>query len=217
MRLWLEELKDDPDKEFLSDGIISGFQIVPVNAKFKPAETHNYASATEPVVRNKVEQTLLEEIAEGNYMVVNKEPTVISALKAVPKPDSDETRLVHDCSQPKGSSLNDYAEIDSFKFQSVDDAIALLREGYYMAKIDLRHAYRTVHIQPNNYQATGLKWKFQNSKKFTYMVDTRLPYGGRRALGIFHHLTQAVKHMMARHGYKAIVVYLHDFLVIGPP
>ena len=116
MRLWIEELKDDPGKEFLSDGIINGFQIVPVNAKFKPAEMHNYASATEPVVRNRVRQTLLEEIAEGNYRVVNKKPTIISALKAVPKPESDEIRLIHDCSQPKGSALNDHAEIDSFKF-----------------------------------------------------------------------------------------------------
>ena len=34
-------------------------------------------------------------------------------------------------------------------------------------------------------------------------------------LGIFHRRAQAVKRMMARHGYKAIVVYLDDFLVIG--
>ena len=47
------------------------------------------------------------------------------------------------------------------------------------------------------------------------MVDARLPYGGRRAPGIFHCLTQAVKRMVARRGYKAIVVYLDDFLVIG--
>ena len=84
-----------------------------------------------------------------------------------------------------------------------------------MAKIDLRRAYRTVHIHPNNYQATGLKWKFQNSNKFTYMVDSRLPYGGRRAPSIFHRLTQAVKRMMAMRGCKAIVVYLDDFLVTG--
>ena len=90
-------------------------------------------------------------------MVVDKKPTITSALKPVLKPDSNEIRLIRDCSQPKGSALSDYAEIDSFKFQSLDDAIALLREGYYMAKIDLCHAYRTVHIHPNNYQATGLK------------------------------------------------------------
>ena len=130
---------------------------MPANAKFKPAEMHNYASATEPVVRNKVKQTLLEEVAEGNNMVVDKKPTIISALKAVPKPDSDEIRLIHDCSQLKGSVLNKYAETDSFKFQSLDDAIVLLIEGYHIAKIDFCHAYRTVHIHPNNYEATGLK------------------------------------------------------------
>ena len=76
-----------------------------------------------------------------------------------------------------------------------------------MAKVDLRRAYRSVHINPNNYQATGLKWKFKGAKKFTYFVDTRLPYGGRCALGIFNRLTQAVKHLT--------VVYLDDFLVLG--
>ena len=84
-----------------------------------------------------------------------------------------------------------------------------------MEKIDLRHAYRSVHIHPSNYQATGLKWKFSNSNHFTYFVDTRLPYGGRRAPGIFHSLTQAVKRMMAMRGYKMIVVYLDDFLIVA--
>ena len=83
------------------------------------------------------------------------------------------------------------------------------------AKIDLRHTYRSVHIHPDNYEATGLKWRFGDSRHFTYFVDTRLPYGGRRAPGIFNRLTQAVKCMMARRGYRAIVVYLDDFLVIG--
>ena len=67
-----DELTDDPDKEFLWDGIINGFQIVPANTKVRPAEIHNYAPATEPVVRNKVEQTLLEEIAENNHIVADK-------------------------------------------------------------------------------------------------------------------------------------------------
>ena len=39
--------------------------------------------------------------------------------------------------------------------------------------------------------------------------------GELRALGIFNRITQAVKCMMARRGYRAIVVYLDDFLVTG--
>ena len=62
----------------------------------------------------------------------------------------------------------------------------------------------------------GLKWKFGNSKQFTFLYDTKLSYGGRRAPGIFHRLTQAVKHMMRCRNFEAIVVYLDDLLVIGP-
>ena len=215
VELWLHELKGDPDELFLSDGLRNGFQLVPAGARFQPAEINNYSSATDPTVRDKVEESMLEELAAGNYVISNSKPVILSALGAVSKPDSDEVRLTHDCSQPSGRALDDYADIDSFKYQSLEDALQLIKSGYYMAKVDLRHAYRSVHINPNNYQATGLKWKFKGAKKFTYFVDTRLPYGGRRAPGIFNRLTQAVKRMMASRGYKLIVVYLDYFLVLG--
>ena len=65
------------------------------------------------------------------------------------------------------------------------------------------------------YVATGLKWNFNNSNKTTYLVDTKLSYGGRRTPGIFHRLRQAVKRFMAKRGYRSLVVYLDDFLIIG--
>ena len=176
----------------------------------------NYSSTVAPAVRDKVENALLEEIAAGNYVISSKKPTIIGALSAVPKPNSEEIRLIHDCSQPSGSAVNDYADAESFKYQSLQDAIKLLKPGYFMAKIDLQHAYRSVGIHPNNFDAMGLKWKFGNSKHFTFLYDTKLSYGGRRAPGIFHRLTQAVKRMMKRTNFEDIVVYLDDFLVIGP-
>ena len=85
-----------------------------------------------------------------------------------------------------------------------------------MAKIDLKSAYRSIPIHPSNYAGTGLKWKFKGNKvKFTYFVDTRLPFGGKRSPEIFNRLTQAVRHIMAKKRFNAVVVYLDDFLVIG--
>ena len=84
-------------------------------------------------------------------------PTIISALGCVPKAGSEEVRLIHDRSHPVGFAINDYADIEHFKYQSLDDAIELLKPAYYMAKVDLRHACRSVSIHPNNYAATGLK------------------------------------------------------------
>ena len=149
-------------------------------------------------------------------MVSTQKPTVISALGAIPKPDSTEIRLIHDCSRPHGYALNDYATANSFKFQSLDEAIGRLRPHYYMAKIDLRHAYRSVPIHPSNYTATGLKWWFAGDSKPTYFFDTRLPFGAKSSPEIFHRLTQAVRRMMERRGFHDVIVYLDDFLVIAP-
>ena len=79
---------------------------------------------------------MLEELAAGNYFVTDVKQTIISALIAVPKSDSNEIRLIHGCSQLAGFALNDYADIECCKYQSLQDALAFLRPGYYMAKID---------------------------------------------------------------------------------
>ena len=70
-------------------------------------------------------------------------------------------------------------------------------------------------IHPKNYAAMGLKWIFEGDLVPTYFIDTRLPFGGQRAPGIFHRLTQSVCHMMLRRGFLGIVVYLDDFLIVG--
>ena len=85
-----------------------------------------------------------------------------------------------------------------------------------MAKIDLRHAYRSVPIHPSNFAATGLQWHFDGDDDVTYFYDTRLPFGAKRSPEIFHRLTQSVRRMMARRGFNSVVVYLDDFLVIAP-
>ena len=212
---WLKELEQDEDKDFLIDGITNGFELIPADSALAPAEMDNYISATNPSARAKVEQTIREEIREGNYVVTQSSPTLVSALGAVPKPDSDELRLIHDCSMPPSKGVNSYVpNIDKLRFQTIDDAIKLLDKGYFLAKIDLRHAYRLVPIHPKNYAAMGLKWIFEGDLVPTYFIDTRLPFGGRRAPGIFHRLTQSVRRMMLRLGFLGIVVYLDDFLIV---
>ena len=176
---------------------------------------NNYASTTNPLAREKVEATLLEELQAGNYVVTSSKPRIVSALGAVPKPDSEDLRLIHDCSMPPGKGVNSYIDIEKQTFQTIDSAVKMIEPGCYMAKIDLRHAYRSVPVHPANHTALGLKWKFSGDSTFTYLMDTRLPFGGRSAPGIFHRLTQAIRRMMIRRGYGHLVVYLDDFLIIG--
>ena len=68
----------------------------------------NYRSSTKPEARAKVEHTIQEEIKEGNYVITQCKPTIVSAIEAVPKANSDELRLIHDCSMPEGLGVNSY-------------------------------------------------------------------------------------------------------------
>ena len=124
--LWLKELEGDEDEEFLKDGLINCFPLNSTDAAYEPVEMENYRSSTDECVHDKVEQMIEEEIALGNYVVVRDRPVTVSALGAIPKPDSSNVRLIYDCSKPKGNGFNVYSQINYFKFQSLDDVLRLL-------------------------------------------------------------------------------------------
>lgn len=207
-------LEGDPDRDYLINGIIEGFPIVDTDDMdtIPPAEVDNYASATSGPARRLVEARIREEIADGGYVIVDKKPRIVSALSAIPKPDGD-IRLVHDYSKPEHQGVNSYATKDPCKYQSVQDALDLLEPNHYMAKIDLKNAYRSVNIKPSNRTLTGLKWTFSNDKHSTLMVDYRIPFGSRKSPAIFNRITQAIKRIMHRKGHPGVVAYLDDFFI----
>ncbi len=181
------------------------------NQSLSPAEVENYRSAnSQPTL---VETQLRTELVQGHCEMVENKPSLVSALGAIPKSDGN-VRLIHDCSKPSGKALNDYAEKMNVRYQTVRAATRYLTQGCYLAKIDLKSAYRSVGLHPSQFQFTGLKWHFEGDHHPTYFFDRRLPFGARKSPGIFHRLTQAVRRMMRRRGYR-IVAYLDDFLVIG--
>lgn len=205
---WEVELENDEDKQFLLQGIRNGFSILDDEKthNIKPSFTKNSFS----VIRDKdlVDKRINIEIQEGNYVITGTKPIVVSALSSIPKPDGD-IRLIHDFSRPKDNSVNDYATVEHFRYQTLSDAINKLSPNSYMAKIDLLSAYRSVGLHPSNHPYTGLQWRGK------YMYDTRLPFGARKSPQIFNRITQAVRRMMERRGFNSIIVYLDDFLVIG--
>ena len=212
---WKRNLEHDPDRDFIIDGLTKGFQIIPSNSVLEKAELSNYKSATASDVRDKVEKQIREEIRNGNYVVTQAKPTIVSALGAIPKPNTDKIRLIHDCSRPQHSNVNSYATTHHFSYVTVEQAVSNIKPDAYLAKIDLKSAYRHVPIHPSNYCATGLVWQFQGDKHFTYLYDNKLPFGAAKSPEIFHRLTQAVTRMMARRGFNTVLAYLDDFLIIG--
>ena len=97
----------------------------------------------------------------------------------------------------------------------MDDAANLCQPGCWLAKVDLKNAYRSVDTHPDSWRVTRMSWCFNGSKVPTYLYDKRLPFGARASPMIFHRLTQAACRMMANSGYT-LLAYLDDFLIIEP-
>ena len=192
---------------------MDGITIISDNLQLEDVNVNNYRSATESTVRQQVERQILTEIKQGNYIVTTEKPTIVSALWAIPKPDSTYIRLIHDCSGPDLTSLNSNANCEHYSYDTVDKVTANIKQGAFMAKIDLKSAYRHVPFHPSNYKTTGLKWQFHDDNTFTYLYDTKLPFGAKRSPENFHCLTQSITRMMSRRGFF-VVTYLDDFLII---
>ena len=206
---------DYPGRSGLLEGIRAGFHITDRPLEGPAIWQDNYRSATNGRVRGVVERQIREEIDNGRYVVLPEPPLLTSALGAIPKPGTDKIRLIHDCSRPLGSALNDLADLDKYSYQTIREAAALIRPQDYLAKVDLASAYRSVKIHPDDYPLTGLHWTFQGDDGPTYISDTRLPFGAKKSSGIFSALTQVVRHIVEKQGLVRLVAYLDDFLIVG--
>lgn len=209
---WTRELEGDKDASFILTGLKTGFHIRDPSANPTPCDMANYRSATGQENFSEVDKQILAEIAEGNYVVCEDKPTMVSALGAIRK-EGGGVRLIHDCSRPDGSAVNDLATKEKFQYQSIDDVLGLVTPGCYLAKVDLKNAYRSIPISQESQQVTGLSW-FINGKK-TYLKDVKLPFGANLSPFIFNTITQSVRRMMANRGYTKVVCYLDDFCLIA--
>ena len=107
-----------------------------------------------------------------------------SPLGIVPKKDPSEFRLIHHLSYPPGSSVKDFIPEDcsSVHYASINDAISVVKRkgaGCFMAKTDVKSAFRIIPISPDDFALLGMKW--ENS----YYFDRCLPMGCSSSCAIF--------------------------------
>lgn len=139
----------------------------------------------------------------------------ISPLGAVPKKDGSK-RLILDLSSPSGSSINEGIDKDEFsvKYSKFDDAVDMVRNmggRPYMAKIDIKHAFRLCPVRPCDFPLLCFKWLG------FYYVDCRLPMGSRSSPYIFNSFADALCWIIHNVLLIASVVhYLDDFFLVAP-
>ena len=204
-------------KQYLIDGFSFGFRIKFMGER-RPFESPNLKSAQEQphVVTAKLEKELEAGRIAGPFSSPPFPNLRCSPLGIVPKKDPSEFRLIHHLSYPKGSSVNDYIpeEFSSVHYASISDAISVIKKlgaGCFMAKTDIKSAFRIIPVHPKDHALLGMKWANQ------YYFDRALPMGCSSSCAIFEAFSSALE-WLSKDLFNAsgVVHILDDFLFIAP-
>ena len=151
--------------QFLIDGFTFGFRI---NSVVEDAvyDAPNLLSArlSPHIVDIKLQKELDSNRIAGPFAGPPLPNFRISPLGVVPKKSPGEYRMIHHLSYPKGGSVNDGIDpqFSSVSYATIDDAILCIKKsgvGSFLAKTDIKHAFRIIPIHPGDYHLLGMQWK----------------------------------------------------------
>ena len=189
------ELANHPDRNFVSN-LLSTLEEAarigysgPRSSRVSP----NLISATQhpEVVTLNWQKVSLGRVA-GPYPSPPLPNFQCHPVGVVPKKHSTEWHTIYHLSYPPGDSINDHIPKDPFSlsYVRVDDAIHILQslgKRAFMAKTDLKTAFRLIPIHPNDWSLLGIYWQSQ------YYVDMYLPFGVRSSPFLFNLLSDGLE------------------------
>ena len=127
----------------------------------------------------------------------------------MPKKTPGEFRLIHHLSFPHGASINDgiSSEHTAVCYSRVDDAISMIKnlgKGCFLAKTDIKNAFRIIPICPQDYDLLGIFWQ----GKFYY--DRAMPMGCASSCRTFETLSTALQWVAQKHLNIAHLIHILD-------
>ena len=185
-------LRDYPcpgTRDYLISGFTHGFDIG-FRGSFEDTNNRprNLRSARDNAAQ--VTEAISRELRRGHTSGPFPYPpfphTHCSPIGSAPKPDGS-VRLILDLSSPRGDSVNEGISKEEFscKYAKFDDAVSIvlhLGQGAYLAKADIKHAFRLCPVCPEQWPLLCFQWLGQ------FFTDTRLPFGSRSSPFIFNTL-----------------------------
>ena len=125
-------------------------------------------------------------------------------------------RMIMHLSAPYLENINDgiCKEAYTLHYSTVDDVARIankLGQGCFMAKIDLKSAFRLIPISKDDWELLGIHWQG------SFYVDKQLPFGLRSAPFLFNQLAMALHWILTNNcSIPHLVHYLDDFLILEP-
>lgn len=106
------------------------------------------------------------------------------------------------------------SEFTSVSYATVEDAIHTIRTvayGCFMAKTDIKNAFRIIPIQPQDYHLLGICWKG------LYYYDRCMPMGCSSSCKTFEIFSSAVEWIARKKLHIDHILHLlDDFLIVSP-
>jgi len=145
---------------------------------------------------------------------------VFSPINSIPKKGASGRRFITDLSFPRGRSVNDGIQLESYlggsgkvTYPTVDDFIQLIQargQGSLLFKRDLSRAYRQFFLDPADVYFQGFRWRDG------VYFDCALVMGCKSAALMCQRTTSAIASFMELQGVS-ICSYLDDFAGCARP
>jgi hypothetical protein len=182
--------------------IDKGYDLVWVTSPPKAKEMPNSKSAFEH--HEFVTKAVAEMVEAGaaSALPTGVIPTVVSPLGVVPKPHSDNLRLIVNMRY-----VNEHLVKRVFKFEGLTDIADMANKGDYSLSYDLTSGYYHVALHPDSRRFVGFKWEG------TYYQYNCLPFGLSTAPWVFSKVIRELVMFWRAKGIN-ILPYLDDFLFL---
>lgn len=212
---YLESYPNREDAVLLSNGFRNGFKIDFVGPR-RAQEFRNLKSAYEHTdqLRDKINKELLLGRLAGPFDYPPLPNLHVSPVGIVPKNDGGWRMITH-LSYPDGGSINDgidpgLCSVTYTTFDKVAKMIYELGQSAYLAKRDLKSAYRILPIHPDDFSLLGIKVEGK------YYIDKFLPMGLSQSAYLFEKVSTFLHWLTARKaGVETLDHMLDDFIFAG--
>ncbi|KAM9985617.1 hypothetical protein ACTFIZ_000203 [Dictyostelium cf. discoideum] len=141
----------------------------------------------------------IEQVVPNRY----SKRVFYSNVFTVPKPGTNLHRPVLDLKR-----LNTYINNQSFKMEGIMNLPSMVKQGYYMVKLDIKKAYLHVLVDPQYRDLFRFVWQGAHYRWKT------MPFGLSTAPRIFTMLLRPVLRML-RDINVSVIPYLDDLLIVG--
>ena len=204
-------------RQYLLEGFSQGFRLMNFNSTPSDRDKNLRTASEHPhVVDSKIKKELNQGRIMGPFKQSPFQDFVISPLGLQPKKEEGEFRVIHDLSYPPLKSVNSGIpkSFSTVHYSSVSDAVKAIHKAgqkCYLAKTDIKSAFRVIPINPKDYHLLGFKWGG------LYYFDKCLPMGASSSCAIFERFSSAL-HWIVSQRLKGITIVhvLDDFLFVGP-